>query len=392
MALDWKYRHTVLVLVALANFTQLGSRLALSPLVPDIIDAFAVSKGMLGLALTGMWAAYALAQFPGGLLGDRFGQRPIVLLALGLLGVASLLLALAPTFVVFGVVVVALGAGAGLFYPVAASLLTELYENTGGSLGVVTAGGSISGLVAPVAAVTVAGWVGWRAGVAFGAVLALPMLLLFAWRVRSSAPARPDERLRDRVDPGELWALLSRPPVAFTTALSVCTVFTFQAYASFFPTFLVEYRGLSQSTASIAFGAVFLLSAVMLPAMGELSDRVGRDTVLSANLLLTAGGFVTLLVGGSLATTALGVILLGLGVSWAGVTQARFMDSFTESERSSGFGLVRTVYMLLGASGSVVTGALADAAGWLPAYGVVVALLSAAVLALAANALLDLGW
>ncbi|MFB6171136.1 MAG: MFS transporter [Haloarculaceae archaeon] len=389
--MNWRYRHTVLALAALANFTQLGSRLAISPLVPDVIDAFGVSKATLGLALTGMWAAYALTQFPSGLLGDRYGERRVALVALALLGGACLLFVVVPSFLLFGLVAVVLGAGAGLYYPVAASLLTDLSENVGGALGVMTAGGSAAGLVTPLLAVAVAARFGWRAGVGLGAALALPVLALFAWRVRPTAPARPDERLRDRVDPQAIGALLSRPAVAFTTVLSFVTMFTFQAFASFFPTFLVEYRGMSQSRAGIAFSAVFLLSAVTLPVMGRLSDRVDRDLVLATNLLVAAAGLAVLLVGDGLAAAAAGVLLLGVGVSWAGAMQARLMDAFSAAERGTGFGLVRTVYMFCGAFGSVVTGALAGAAGWLPAYGLVVGLLLCGVAGLAGNRLLDLG-
>jgi hypothetical protein len=47
--------------------------------------------------------------------------------------------------------------------------------------------------------------------------------------------------------------------------------------------------------------------------------------------------------------------------------------------------------MLLAASGSVVVGSLADVAGWPTAYGTVVALLAACLLALGANRALGLG-
>jgi MFS family permease len=66
------------------------------------------------------------------------------------------------------------------------------------------------------------------------------------------------------------------------------------------------------------------------------------------------------------------------------------MDQLSASERGFGFGLVRTVYMLLAASGSVVVGALADAGGWVPAYGIVVLLLVGGLCALGANRVLGL--
>ena len=186
-------------------------------------------------------------------------------------------------------------------------------------------------------------------------------------------------------------ALLSRPPVAFTTAVSFITTFSFQAYASFFPTFLIEFHGLSTQRAGVAFGTVFLLSTIVQPVVGRVSDRISRDAVLTACFLLTVAGLVTVLTAGTLPIVALGVATLGVGMSWFGVLQARFMDMFADAERGSGFGLVRTVFIFLGAFGSVVTGTLADVSGWPAAYGAVVVLLGIAAVALVSNRLLRLG-
>ena len=70
----WEYRNTVLVLCTLAFFATMVARLVISPVVPDIETEFGTSSGMIGLALSGMWAAYALSQFPSGVLADRYGE------------------------------------------------------------------------------------------------------------------------------------------------------------------------------------------------------------------------------------------------------------------------------------------------------------------------------
>jgi MFS family permease len=55
-------------------------------------------------------------------------------------------------------------------------------------------------------------------------------------------------------------------------------------------------------------------------------------------------------------------------MSWGAALLPKFMDHLGAEERSAGFGLIRTVYMVLGASGSVVTGAAADWVGWTWAF------------------------
>jgi MFS family permease len=152
----WSYRYTVLVLATLAFFATMVARLVISPVVPAITDAYGATNTAVGFALTGMWLAYALAQFPSGVLGDRVGERPVILAAVGLTAVASLLLAVAPSFALFVLFVVFLGAGAGLHYSVATTLLTKAFRNTGTAIGLHNSGAPLAGLLAPVAAVAVA--------------------------------------------------------------------------------------------------------------------------------------------------------------------------------------------------------------------------------------------
>ena len=66
---------------------------------------------------------------------------------------------------------------------------------------------------------------------------------------------------------------------------------------------------------------------------------------------------------------------MGLALTWGGVLQSRFMSQFPETDRASGFGMARTVFVFLGSVGNAVTGVLASRVGWGAAYGVVVALL-----------------
>jgi MFS family permease len=146
-----QYRNSVLLLALLSNFSLLSSRLVLSPLVPDVIDPFSVSKSAVGMALTGLWAAYAVLQFPSGILSYRYGERPIILAALLLTGLGTLLLALAPSFLLLALFAVFVGAGAGLYYSVAMVLINRLFEEKSGfAMSVHGISVPLAGLVIPV--------------------------------------------------------------------------------------------------------------------------------------------------------------------------------------------------------------------------------------------------
>jgi MFS family permease len=186
-----------------------------------------------------------------------------------------------------------------------------------------------------------------------------------------------------------LLALLARPSIAFTTLLAMVAFFTWQSFASFFPTFLVEYVGLGTGRASFVFGVIFAVTLVAAPSLGWFSDRLGRDRTLTASFLAGVAGYVCFLFGdGGLLVVVLGTLLVGLGLSWPGVLNSRFMDHLAADERGTGFGLVRTVVLLVSSLGSGVTGTLAGQVGWLAAYGLVGTLLAVLVSALAANRVL----
>ncbi|MFC7045886.1 MFS transporter [Halobacteriaceae archaeon GCM10025711] len=386
----WRYRHTVLLLATLAFFATMVARLVISPVVPDITDEFRISRGAIGLALTGMWTAYALTQFPSGVLGDRFGERRVILTAVGLTAVTSAVLAVSPSFPVFFAVVVLLGAAAGLHYSVATTLLTKQFDSIGRAIGVHVAGGPLAGLLAPVAAAYVGTRFGWRAAIAVGAVVALPVFAMFWFGVRSTVPDRPDQPLKERFDPGEVVALLSRPTIAYTTVLAIIGAFAWQATASFLPTFLAQHHDLSRTTAGALFSAYFVVHGSTQPVMGSLSDRFGRDAAVSGTMFLGVFGYGLLVVAPNLPTILAGVAVVGLAMSWGAPLQSRFMDNLGDAERGAGFGLVRTVYMVVGALGSVVVGVLSDVAGWTAAFGLLSAFMGLAFATTLANRLLGL--
>ena len=372
--MSWDYRDTVLAFAVGANFAQFGTRLLVSPLVPAIMDAFAVSKSLVGLSLTGMWAVYALFQYPSGVLGDIYGERRIVLTALALASAGVVLLSFAPSFVLFSAFALCLGAGAGLYFSTATSLLTKLFDEHGTPLSFHTAGGAVAGLVAPTAAGYVAVQYGWRTAILVALLALGPAFALGALRLRPTPPTDPEGSLRARLRPDVLRGHLSAPDVGFRVVVAALSIFVLQSVFSFLPTFLVEFHGLRPGTASLAFGGVFLLSAVTQPALGRISDAVGRETVMAACFVIAAAGFGLALAGDTRALVAAAVVL-GVGISWSGTLHAWLMDALAGESQGSAFGLARTVYMFLGSLGSVVTGTVADYAGWTAAFGLLVCLL-----------------
>jgi MFS family permease len=97
--------------------------------------------------------------------------------------------------------------------------------------------------------------------------------------------------------------------------IAVMFGFTYQSIASFFPTFLVDYRGLSTPTAGVTFGATFILSSGAQVATGCVSDALTRDAALAMSALVASFGLVVLLFVPGTSGVIVGTVLLGLGIS-----------------------------------------------------------------------------
>lgn len=390
--MNWQYRHTVLLSCLLAFFVTYFGRLAISPVIPLLTAEFAITNTLVGVALTGMWLAYGLAQFPSGILADRYGERPVILVAVGGTMAMAVLLALSPVYPAFVGAAVALGGVAGLHYAVATTLLSRTFDDLGTAVGLHSVGGPLAGLVAPVAAAGIGVRWGWRPAVASTAVVGVPIFVLFALKVRPIEPRNPGKPLRERLELGPLIDLLARPSIAFPLAIAVAGTYVAQGLLSFLPAFLVSFHGYTPTAAGVAFSAFFVVRTSGQIAVGRVSDTYGRDAAIAGAMAAGAVGLPLLVAAGGLAAVAAGLVLAGVASSFFSAIDPRFMDALGDEDRGTGFGLVRTVYTVLGAAGSAGVGLTADFLGWGVAFGSLGALFLCCFLALAANRALGIGY
>ncbi|MDY6818751.1 MAG: MFS transporter [Halobacteriales archaeon] len=385
--IGWSYRHAALSLCVLSYLGIRFTQLVISPLVLDIVGTFDTTRAAIGTALTGMWAAYALAQLPSGVFADRFGGRRVVLLSLAVTGLSGVVAALAPTFLLFGGGVILLGVGAGLYYNAATALLTRLFDGYGTAIGTHRIGSQLAGVTAPITAVAVAVRVDWRWALVVGGAVPLVVLGGFAVIVRPTAAA--DTRTTD-IDWGILADILRRPAIAYTTGLAVLGEFTALATMAFLPAFLQQFHGFSTSAAGTLFAGYSVIIGTAGPISGAVSDRFGRQPTIIGTMVAGVTGYFLLIGFGGLAIVLVGTACIGIAMSWIPPIQSRIMDLLGADERGVGFGVVRTCYILLGSIGTTVVGTAADVSGWGLAFGVLGVLHGVAAVSLLANRLLGL--
>lgn len=358
-ALGGDGKEWVLLSVAFGWFLVLGTRFVVPALLPQIKADFAIDNATAGLAITVLWAAYSLMQFPSGLLVDRFGERDVLVVSLTIGGVSLLFFGIAPIFALFLLVCVTFGLGTGLFGTPRATVISNTYrEHDSAAFGVILASGSIGSAALPFLATILVTRMTWSTiFIAF-----VPWFLLVAavtwWAIPRRTTGFSPPSLRET--PGQLRAQVTHRPVIGPVIAVTIMVFIYQGLTAFLPVYLIATKDLAQGTAGALYALFFVTAAVVQPAAGNLADRYGSRPVLIgltafSVLPLIALPFVTGLV-------PLGVLLMLIAIRLGviPVNNAYVVDLLPDHVQGSVWGLFRLIVFSIGALGSSFVGLLAD--------------------------------
>ena len=399
--------YDAVALTALLWFLGKFVRYAFPPLFGPLQAGYDVSNAAVGTAFTGFMLVYALMQFPSGAIADRVGPVPVIALGAGVAGVGSLALAVDAPFVALAGIMLVIGAGTGAHKTVAVRLLARTYpDRTGRVLGVHDTLGALGGVAAPAAVVLVltpppvlAALLGplpgadWRGLFVATGITALAAAVVFAARVpaqlSASAMAPTDA---DAADPGVNAYLVAfrDPRLAAFVFVTVAFSFAYNGAVAFFPLYLSAVAGLSTSTASLIYAALFAATFVQLVS-GDLSDRLGRLPVMAAALALASVALAVVVALGSdgsaltgrYAPITLGALVVAFGLGSHGFRPVRgafLVETLPDHIAGGGLGVVRTLLMGAGAFAPAVVGAIADRAGFRPAFAALAGSLALAAL------------
>jgi predicted MFS family arabinose efflux permease len=350
----------LLVFVSLGWFLALGVRIVYPALLPRITAEFEVTHRTAGLFLGTLWTTYALFQFPGGVLADAVGERIVLTGSLLLAAVVVGALALSPTLWPFVAATVFLGVGTGLYGTTRITVLSATYDRMETTaISVSQSAGNVGNVVLPASAGAVGAYLGWRGG--FG--ILLPLLLVSAAGIWFVLPSRSDEESGDDAV-GEtmvtLAAELRTPQVIAVTGLLALNMLLYQSVTGFLPTYLTDVKGLAPSTAATLF-SLFFASAIGLQfASGVIADRFGNRPAIALFLGLSVPAFVLLTVAETVPALVGTVLLLSCMLGGMPPVNAAGVGALPAEVRGSGFGLLRTVYIAVGAAGPPAVGQLAD--------------------------------
>ena len=335
--------------------------MALPVLLPFIQTEFGLSLSIAGLLVTLLWLGSAIGQLPGGILADQYNERLILTISLGLVILGLTSVVLAPNIAVLFLAILVWGVATSL-YPIARiTILSKTYPNRlGSALGITMATGDIGQTLVPPIAGTLAAVIIWQVGLGF----IIPLLIvggLGIWAVvpRHSQTESSSEALS--MDTARyVLKELRRPSMMFVTFILVLFFFFWQAFTSFFPTYLVVEKGFSPTMASIIFGMFFAAGAVVKPIAGMGYDRIGMRWALISVLLGPVGGLLLLPFVDSLWMIIVVTLAISTMLGNGAVTQSFVAEQFPADIQGTGLGAVRTASAVVGSMGPVIFGVAAD--------------------------------
>ena len=378
-------RGWVLILVAMGWVLSLGTRYVFPVLFPAIRADLDIGLSTLGVLYTLLWVAYAVGQFPGGIVADRFGDRNTLVASTAVTAVTVLAIGLAVNAFLLAVGMVLFGLATALYGPVRFTVLSGIYdEYEGTAIGITQAAGQLGNALLPVGASAVAAYLTWQAGLLcvlpLFAVVTVGLWLVIPTRSAESSSAVDDlstETLRY-----VLRHVTDRRPLALAGVLAI-TMFVLQGMSGFYPTYLADVKGLSSGDAALLYGLFFSSAVVVQPIAGSLGDVLSkRWTLLVGFGPLSVGLLLVPFASGRYQLTAV-TLLLGSIFFVTPVAIPMLMATLPADIEGTGLGLLRTGYFLFGATGTAVVGILADRGSFDESFLVLTALLLVAVLLVA---------
>ncbi len=291
------------------SFISYYLRTNLSFAGPEMMDDLGLDAIQWGYVLAAFTAGYTLFQFPGGLLGDRFGPRRVLAAIAALWAVTTLATTLVPgqgsspaAVILASLVLVrfCVGVTHAPIFPVVNASIVRWFPPGGWALplGLTSTGLTLGGATAAVTVPLLIAHFGWRWAFVIIAPLGLLVALLWFWYARDNprehsavndeeaelilggreeAELERPEQGPERGDAPVPWlqVLKNRDVLLLTLSYSFMN-FVFYFVFNWFFIYLVEYRGFAATEAGFVASAQWIAGALGATAGGWLCDRMCR--------------------------------------------------------------------------------------------------------------------
>jgi len=200
-------------------------------------------------------------------------------------GVAGLLIGLAPTYVMLALLLVLLGIAGGGYHPAAVPLVSASVEakNRGRALGLHQVGGSISFFIAPLIVAGIASAFGWRGTFLAVGAPSIVFGIVFYMLLGRLGYGKKAEQKMHASHAGISPSPRRLRPLVTVVILGIAIMGLVYSTISFIPLFIVDhFEGVSNEAAAAMLSLFYFGGLWAGPLGGYLSDRLGSVPVIVA--------------------------------------------------------------------------------------------------------------
>ena len=277
--------------------------------------------GELGNLETVGWLASLVALFygwislPVGFMADRFSKKTMITLSMALCGLASIIVGLSSSLVITAIGLILLGIGASLYHPCGyAHMALVSDEQRGRYMGIQGMGGDIGMAISFLTSSLLGASFGWRYtfliwGV-FGIIMAIVDYLVVVEIVCDIDPAQigrgPVATIR------RMFSTADRRTLLLTFLIVILSGMLWTGVSNFIMVYITDVKGVALVLAGGLSTLKYTVGAFAMITGGELSDRIGRKSLMLFGYSVFALGLIALtLLPSNLLLMSVLVIILG---------------------------------------------------------------------------------
>ncbi len=359
--------RNVLVATSAFHFFQDGFVYAIFVLIPSITSEFDLSFSQAGMLKSCLSGVSSIFQIPVVFIAEKMGEATILIAGFGWLSAGFMATASSPSFVFLLSVLLLTGLGHSVQHPIATSLVSRVFGNgkLGTSVGTLNLAGDIGKVCVPFFISLILAAYSWRSSLLVLGLLGL-LLSAIAGILRNKILPRDVKRkhLTERSQHAESGfdILRNRPFLLFCLiGIIDCstrmTVFTFIS-------FLSQNKGFATDKVGFIVSLVFFGGIFGKFVCGYLMDKIGGEKVIMVSEFLTALLLSLLIYVSAPYYFVPLALILGVPLNGSSSVLYSLVASFFQWEnRTRGYALFYTIYLLSGALGPLLYGLIGDALG-----------------------------
>jgi len=281
----------VLFLVVFVDLLGFGMVIPVMALYAKHLGAAEASTGWLSTGFSLMQLGFAPVW---GVLSDRIGRRPVLLVSIAMTGVAFLGYALAPTFA--WLLVSRLFAGAATAnIAIAQAYVADVTtpEGRAKGMGVIGAAFGLGFVFGPAIGAWLSGYSLAAPGLAAAALSAVNLVGAFFLLPEPSARSQAGAELKHRM--GALLDALTRPGIRRLLAIFFLITGAFSAMEATYAFLAEAYYGLDHRGVMLSFLVIGVLVVIVQGGLiGPLTRALGEKRLLVVGAAMQAGAFLAL--------------------------------------------------------------------------------------------------